>query len=71
MAHEPTEAPANPLVLTVLIGLTVLALVLADQFITPALNRPEFNVQWFFRLLALAIVICIVLVRLFGAGSQR
>jgi MFS family permease len=66
VAHEPTQAPANPLVLTVLIGLTVLALVLADQFITPALNRPEFNVQWFFRLLALAIVICIVLVRLFG-----
>lgn len=66
VAHEPTQARANPVALTVLIGLTVLALMLADQFITPALNRPEFNVQWFFRLLALAIVICIVLVRLFG-----
>ncbi len=60
VAHEPTQAPANP------VALTVLAFVLADQFITPALNRPEFNVQWFFRLLALAIVICILLVRLFG-----
>ncbi len=66
VAHEPTQERANPVALTVLIGLTVLALVLADQFITPALNRPEFNVQWFFRLLALAIVICILLVRLFG-----
>ena len=36
VAHEPTQAPANPVALTVLIGLTVLALVLADQFITPA-----------------------------------
>ena len=48
VAHEPTEERANPFVLTVLIGLTVLALVLADQFVTPALNRPEFNVQSFF-----------------------
>lgn len=55
---------ANPLVLTVLIGLTVLALVLADQFLTPALNRPEFSVQWFFRILALVIVLAIVLTRL-------
>jgi MFS family permease len=63
-AHEPTEARANPLVLTVLIGLTVLALVLADQFVTPALNRPEFNVQWFFRILALVIVLAVLLTRL-------
>jgi len=64
VAHETTEARANPLVLTVLIGLTVLALVLADQFLTPALNRPEFNVQLFFRVLALVIVLAILLTRL-------
>jgi MFS family permease len=64
VAHETTEARANPLVLTVLIGLTVLALVLADQFLTPALNRPEFNVQLFFRILALVIVLAILLTRL-------
>ena len=64
VAHETTEARANPLVLTVLIGLTVLALVLADQFVTPALNRPEFNVQLFFRILALVIVLAILLTRL-------
>ena len=64
VAHEPTQVRANPLVLTVLIGLTVLALVLADQFLTPALNRPEFSVQWFFRILALVIVLAIVLTRL-------
>ena len=64
VAHEPTQTRANPLVLAVLIGLTVLALVLADQFVTPALNRPEFNVQWFFRILALAIVLAVVVTML-------
>jgi MFS family permease len=64
VAHEPTQQPANPLVLTVLIGLTALALVLADRFITPALNRPEFNVQLFFRILALVIVLAVLLTRL-------
>jgi hypothetical protein len=61
VAHEPTQARANPVVLTVLIGLTVLALVLADQYITPALNRPGFDVQWFFRILALIIVLAVAL----------
>jgi MFS family permease len=65
VAHEPTQARANPLVLTVLIELTVLALVLADQYLTPALNRPEFNVQLFFRILALVIALAILLTRLF------
>jgi MFS family permease len=64
VAYEPTQARANPLVLTVLIGLTVLALVLADRYVTPALNRPEFNVQLFFRVLALVIVLAILLTRL-------
>jgi len=54
--HEPTERRASPLILTILIGLTVIALVLADQYVTVALNRPAFNVQWFFRFLVLAIV---------------
>jgi hypothetical protein len=65
VGHEPTQARANPLVLTVLIGLTLLALVLADQYLTPALNRPEFNVQLFFRILALVIALAILLTRLF------
>jgi MFS family permease len=65
VGHEPTQARANPLVLAVLIGLTVLALVLADQFLTPALNRPEFNVQGFFRILVLVIVLAVVLTKLF------
>jgi MFS family permease len=65
IGHEPTQARANPLVLTVLIGLTVLALVLADQYLTPALNRPEFNVQSFFRILVLVIVLAVVLTKLF------
>jgi MFS family permease len=71
VAHETTEARANPLVLTVLIGLTVIALVLADQFLTPALNRPEFNVQSFFRILVLVIVLAVVLTRLFRRGEPE
>jgi hypothetical protein len=69
VGHEPTQARANPLVLTVLIGLTVLTLVLADQYLTPALNRPEFNVQSFFRILVLVIVLAVVLTRLLRRGE--
>jgi hypothetical protein len=65
VGYEPTQARANPLVLTVLFGLTLLALVLADQYLTPALNRPEFNVQSFFRILVLVIVLAVVLTKLF------
>ena len=71
VAHETTEARANPLVLAVLIGLTVLALVLADQYLTPALNRPEFNVQSFFRVLVLIIVLAVVLTRLLRRGEPE
>ena len=55
-AEARTEQRVSPLVLAILIGLTVVALVLADQYVTVALNRPAFNVQWFFRLLVLVIV---------------
>ncbi|MDQ3466796.1 MAG: MFS transporter, partial [Chloroflexota bacterium] len=57
--HEPTERRASPVVLTILIGLTLIVLYLADQYVTVALNRPAFNVQWFFRYLALAVVLVI------------
>jgi MFS family permease len=40
-----------------LVGLSVVALLLADRFLTPTLNTPTFNVQWFFRLLALVVVL--------------
>jgi MFS family permease len=40
-----------------LVALSVVALILADQFLTPTLNTPTFNVQWFFRLLALVVVV--------------
>jgi hypothetical protein len=52
-------------VLTVLIGLTVLALVFADRYLTPALNQSAFNVQSFFRILVLVIVLAVVLTKLF------
>lgn len=40
-----------------LVALSAVALVLADQFLTPTLNSPNFNVQWFFRLLALVVAV--------------
>jgi hypothetical protein len=39
----------------VLVALSAIGLILADQFLTPALNTATFNVQWFFRLLALVV----------------
>jgi len=50
---------ANPVVLSVLVGLTVVVLVLADQYITPALEWE--HAQLFFRLLAAAIVLGVAL----------
>jgi MFS family permease len=40
-----------------LVALSVVALLIADQFLTPTLNTSAFNVQWFFRLLALVVVV--------------
>ncbi len=51
----------SPVVFGSLIGLSVIALVLADQFLTPTLNTPQFNVQGFFRVLVIIIVLASVL----------
>jgi MFS family permease len=66
--HVAVSQRASPVILALLIGLSVVALVLADQYVTPALNRPAFNVQWFFRFLALAIVVAI---GLFALSRRR
>lgn len=47
----------SPFIFYPLVGLTVVALVLADQLLTPTLNTANFNVQWFFRLLALVVLV--------------
>ncbi len=47
----------SPAIFWSLIGLSVIALICADQFLTPTLNTSTFNVQWFFRILALVIVL--------------
>ncbi len=47
----------SPVIFYPLVGLTLVALVLADQLLTPTLNTANFNVQWFFRLLALAVLV--------------
>jgi MFS family permease len=71
--HEPTEARANPLVLGILIGLTVAALVLADQFLLPTVTpagQPPY-VQTAFRFLALAIVLVVAFVVFSGRNRRR
>ena len=74
--HAAVTQRASPAILAILIGLTVVALVLADQYITPTLNRPSFDVQWFFRLLVLAIILVTAAFALFrrrasGQVSQQ
>lgn len=56
----------HPVIFGGLIALTVGALVAADQLLTPTLNSPQLNVQWFFRILALVIVVTSV-----GFGLTR
>jgi len=50
----------SPVVLGVLVALTAIALIAADHFITPALNTKNFNVQWFFRILALIVAVAVI-----------
>ncbi|MBA2278529.1 MAG: MFS transporter [Chloroflexia bacterium] len=69
--HAAVSQRASPAILSILIGLTVVVLVLADQYITPALNRPNFDVQWFFRLLALAIIVAVGLFVLSRRGVAQ
>jgi MFS family permease len=61
--RTPTEKfPANPIVLGLMVGLTFVALVLADQFLMPTLSaNPQTaqQIQWFFRILFLVIVVAI------------
>ncbi len=64
-AREPTETRTNPAILTLLIALTVGALILADQYITPAIRPPVQPgepapfpyVQWGFRIFVLLVAV--------------
>jgi MFS family permease len=53
---ESNQRGYHPAIFGGLIALSVGALVAADQLLTPTLNTAQFNVQWFFRILALVIV---------------
>jgi MFS family permease len=50
----------SPVVFGVLIALSAIALIAADHYITPTLNTKNFNVQWFFRILALIVALTCV-----------
>jgi MFS family permease len=54
---ESNQRGYHPAIFGGLIALSVGALVAADQFLTPTLNTAQFSVQWFFRILALVIVV--------------
>ena len=56
-AETTNQRGYSPVVFGVLIALSVIALVAADTFLTPTLNTATFNVQWFFRILALIVVL--------------
>ena len=54
---ESNQRGYHPAIFGGLIALTVGALVAADQLLTSTLNTAQFNVQWFFRILTLVIVV--------------
>ncbi len=64
--REPTEKyPANPLVFALVVGLTLAALALADQFLIPTLSADPTTgayIQWFFRILFLVVLIAAIVV---------
>ncbi len=73
--REPTEKyPANPLVFALVVGLTLAALALADQFLIPTLSADPTTgayIQWFFRILFLVVLItAIVVATRRQAGAQ-
>ncbi len=74
-SREPTEThPSNPLVLALVVGLTLLALVLADQFLMPTLSADPGTanaIQWFFRGLFLIIVVAIGMLLYRRRGDVR
>ncbi len=51
-----------------LVALTVVALVLADQYITPTQNTKSFDVQWFFRILLAVVTVVVVAYALWRRG---
>jgi MFS family permease len=57
---ESNQIGYRPLIFGILIAITVVALILADQLLTKNLNTATLNVQWFFRILALVIVVVTV-----------
>ncbi len=60
----------SPVVFGALIGLSVIAFVLADTFLTPTLNSATFNVQGFFRILVLVVVLASVIFMLARRGKS-
>jgi len=54
--QETNQRSYSPGIFWSLIGLSVAVLLAADHWLTPTLNTSTFNVQWFFRILALIVV---------------
>jgi len=66
-----TQRGYSPVVFGVLVLLTVAAFVIADQFLTPTLNTANFSVQWFFRLLVLAVALITIVYAVLRRGHHR
>ena len=68
---EPVEKyPGQPAILALLVALSVIALILADQFVLVRLNTPTFSVQWAFRIMLLLVVGISVLFALSRRGRS-
>jgi len=59
--QETNQRGYSPAIFWSLVGLSVVALLAADHWLTPTLNTSTFSVQWFFRILALIVVLAGVL----------
>ena len=73
---ETRQRGYSPAIFGSLVGLTIVALVAADQFLMPTLNTETLNVQWFFRILALLVVVISAVVtvrhrRIYGMEEQE
>jgi len=73
---ETRQRGYSPAIFGSLVGLTIVALVAADQFLMPTLNTETLNVQWFFRILALLVVVISAVVtvrhrRIYGIEEQE
>jgi len=69
--QETNQRGYSPAIFWPLIALSAAALIAADRWLTPTLNTSTFNVQWFFRILALVVALSGVLFAFLKRRSEE